>query len=362
VYTEGYGDEPPTGTATPSPSPSPTSGADDDAFDSHVNAVDLDGRSVWDEPAQLEAVAIMPVAVGEDAAFVGDVDGNVTAVDLATGEERWTVDLDTTISGPVTVDGDRLYVSTLGSQTEGGIVAALDAASGDELWRTPIDEVTNPVSAPVPNGDALVLLEPAAVVSLNAADGRLRWRTDVVNPMRLVPFFFQGTATPTPLVTDDAVVAVDVTGRVYGLDPASGAIRWDQALNEPSLLSLGVLAGDQVLVPTDDGVVAAVDVATGHLVWRVDAGAPLVRGLADAGDVLVAVTGFDDAGIVAFGSTEGTLLDELSPTTVQLGDLAIGFALGGLLLGVVLVLLARPLQRRFGPALSPADIDDREDA
>jgi hypothetical protein len=97
-------------------------------------------------------------------------------------------------------------------------------------------------------------------------------------------------------------------------------------------------------------------------VWRVDAGASLVRGLADAGDVLVAVTGFDDAGLVAFGPGEGALLDAPSPTEVDPGAFVIGFAAGGLLLAAVLVLLARPLQRRFGPALPPDDLEGPEAA
>lgn len=364
VYTEGYGDDPP-GTATPTasaaetPSPSP----EDVAFDSHVNAVDLDGRPAWDEPLQLDAVVIVPVALDDDAAYVGDVDGGVTAVELATGEERWNVDLGSSIAGAVTVDGDRLYVATVGSQTEAGAVVALDAGTGEELWRTGDDDlVGNLVSAPVIAGEMLVVLEAASVVSLDRADGRLRWRTEVVNPLRNPPFFFRGTATPTPVVTGDAVVALDVSGRAYLFDGETGRERWDHALNDPSLLSPPIVAADQVLVPTDSGTLSAIDLADGDRVWRVDAGAPLLRGLADAGDLLVGVTGFDDAGIVAFGPGEGPLLDEASPTAVDPGELAVGFALGGLLAAALAVLVVRPLQRRLGPALPPEDAGATEEA
>jgi hypothetical protein len=100
----------------------------------------------------------------------------------------------------------------------------------------------------------------------------------------------------------------------------------------------------------------AVDRRTGHLVFRVDSRGSLLRGLADAGDVLVAVTGIGDARIVAFGEDpDASLSDEPSPTTVDIGKLLAGFALGAIPVGIVVLALARPLQRRFGPALGPED-------
>jgi hypothetical protein len=93
-------------------------------------------------------------------------------------------------------------------------------------------------------------------------------------------------------------------------------------------------------------------------VWRLDADASLLRGLADAGDVLVAVTGFDDAGLIAFGEGMGPLVDEPSPTTFDAGDLAVGFLLGGLLVGAALVFLFQLLQRRLGAPLPPRGLAD----
>ena len=89
--------------------------------------------------------------------------------------------------------------------------------------------------------------------------------------------------------------AVDVTGRVYALDAETGAVRWDHALNDPSPFSPPLLTDEHVLVPTNSGTLYAVDPRSGHLVLRVDAGGSFLRGLADAGDVLVAVTGVGDA-------------------------------------------------------------------
>ena len=356
VYTEGFGDRPPTGTATAA-SPSP-SGDGDAAFDSHVNAIDLDGRTVWDEPAQLDAIVVAPVTVDDRTAYVADVDGTITALDLGTGEARWTAGVGSTVAGPATIVEDTVFVSAFGAQAGPGAVVALDAATGEERWRTSRDDVTgNLASTPIVTDEALVVLETSSVVALDPDRGSLRWRTEIVNPTRNPPFLPQGTATPVPVVVGDAVVALDASGRVYALDLGSGRIRWDHALNDASVLSVPVVAEDQVLVPSDSGTVHALDLAEGTLVWRLDVGAPLVRGLADAGDVLVAVTGFDDAGVVGLSSATGTLLAEPSPTTLDAGRLLAGFALGGVLLGAVAVLVARPLQRRLGPA-GPFPVDD----
>jgi hypothetical protein len=71
----------------------------------------------------------------------------------------------------------------------------------------------------------------------------------------------------------------------------------------------------------------------------------------------------EDAGVVAFASDPGqALLDEASPTSLDIGRLLIGFLVGGVILGLALVLLARPLQRRLGPALAVGIDDDAEEA
>jgi outer membrane protein assembly factor BamB len=360
VFTEGFGDRPPVGSATPSPSPTP--GADEAGFDSHVDAIDLaTGSPAWPAALQLEALAHTPVAADDRNAYVGDAGGTVTAVDLSTGGASWTADVGALVSGAVTVVDEGLLVSTYGDRDTPGAVVELDAATGDEQWRTgPATIMSNLVSAPIlADGRILVLEAAGGIVALDPEDGGALWRTDIVNPRVGQPFVSQGQA---PVSAGGLVVAVDVTGRVYGLDAETGAERWDQALNDPSPVSPPVLTAEHVLVPSDSGTLYGLDRGTGHLVWRVDGGDALLRGLADAGDALVAVAGLENARLVAFEPDPGAaLLNEPSPTTFDPAGLALGYLLGGVVLGALIVLLARPLHRRLGPSLAAAPVEVEEE-
>ena len=362
VFTEGFGDAPPATTATPTPSPAETDG-DDDAFDSHVRAVDVaTGEDVWTDAVELTEIVQAPVATDDTTAYVGDVGGMLTAIDLASGEESWSVDAGAPIVSAATIDDDRVYVATLGEQRTPGAVVALDRVNGEELWRTSDDATRgNLVSSPTLSEGRIIVLEPGYVVALDPADGRLLWRTEIVNP-RTTPFTRQGVGSLAPVSADGQVFAVDVTGRVYSLDAETGAIVWDHALNDPSPLSPPVLTDEHVLVPANSGTLYAVDRTSGHLVSRVETDQTLLRGLADGGDVLVAVAGFEDARVLAFGEDpDGTLIDEPSPTTLDVGALLAGFALGALPVGILAVVLTRPLQRRLAGSSAPVDVDEDGD-
>ncbi len=269
VFTEGFGESGPasSGSATASPS-APAQNDEGDGFDSHVNAVDLEtGEPVWGSPVQLEDIVQTPVAVDETSAYIGDVGGRVTVVDLESGDVRWTKELGTPIAGAVTLDAGRVLVTTLGGQDDPSEIVALDDEKGDELWRASAEDASNLVTAPVvADGRMLTLDAIGGVLAFDADDGRFLWRTEVINPIapRGQPFLLQGVGAPAPVSADGQVFAVDVTGRVYAFDAETGASLWDQALNDPSQFSPPLLTRDQVLVPTDSGTLYAVDRRSGH--------------------------------------------------------------------------------------------------
>jgi outer membrane protein assembly factor BamB len=365
VFTEGFAEDQPAETSSPSVSPSPGDSpgdSEDSGIDSHVRAVDLrTGEPVWDTPVQLEDVVRTPVAADDSTAYVGDAGGSVTAIELSSGEVRWTAEAGTPVAGAVAPEGDRAYVATLGEQQAPGVVVALDTSTGDEVWRSDEDAVLgNLVSSPVTADGRIFVLEPGFVVALGATDGRLLWRTEIVNP-QTTPFSPQGIASLAPASADGQVFVVDVSGRVYALDAETGAELWDHALNDPSQLTPPVLTDEHVLVPTNSGALYAVDRRSGHLAFRIDSGGSFLRGLADAGDLLIGVAGIEDVRIVAFGDDpDGSLTDVPSPTTIDVGKMLAGFVLGALPVGFAVLALTRPLQRRLAPAAAPDDSPDED--
>ena len=213
-------------------------------------------------------------------------------------------------------------------------MVALDRSTGEEVWRTGEDSVQgNLVSGPVVADGMILVFEPGSVIALDAAEGRFLWRSEIVNPHdALLP---QGISTLGPVSDDGTVYAVDVTGRAR-----AGRRDGDRALGPRAERSIPatppVLTDAHLVVPTNSGSLYAIDRRTGHLAFRIDAGAAFLRGLADAGDVLVAVAGVEDVEIVAFGAdADGVLTDEPSPTTFDLGELLAGFALGALPVAIV---------------------------
>ena len=181
-----------------------------------------------------------------------------------------------------------------------------------------------------------------------------------MNP-RTTPFARQGVGGLAPASAEGQVVAVDVTGRVYAFSAEAGVLSWDHALNDQSTLAPPLLTDRHVLVPANSGTLYAVDRETGHLVSRLDTGETLLRGLADAGDVLVAVAGFQDPRLLAFGEDpSGALIDEPSPTTLDVGELLAGFALGAIPVAIAAVALSTPLKRRLWGDDVPADAPDED--
>ncbi len=207
---------------------------------------------------------LKPAIVDYDI-FTVDREGQVTGLNLETGNIKWQVELDTEITGGVGA-GEGIVVV---GNTEGEIIV-LDAENGTELWRKQLSSVM----------------------------------------------------LAAPLIQDQFLIVRTGDGRLYGLDIENGSQLWVYDRGVPVLTLRGnssPIIGGRELVFTgfDSGKVAAVGIKHGRLLWEANAAVP--RGRSDLerlvdidanmlliGRVLYAVT--YQGRIVAIDALEGEVL------------------------------------------------------
>lgn len=157
-----------------------------------------DGELRW-ESEEAHAAATAP-AITDDLVIVGDVTGDVVALDRTTGEPRWTTTLDGPITTAPTAAGDALI-----AVTADGDVHGLDVSTGDERWHARLD---GPARYPPLVSDSRVVLVGRDVVGLDARDGTERWRRATQAPIAGGPSRGGGAVHIT--TTDGGVIVLDL--------------------------------------------------------------------------------------------------------------------------------------------------------
>ena len=248
--------------------------------------------------------------VGDDVYYASD-DGGVHAVDRVSGAERWTAKLDAPArSGPVATDG-RLYLvaesgapmaidaktgttlwtaataysspsqlasadGTLYLGTGDGFLVAIDAATGAERWRLQPSPTTTIVRTPaVANGRIFAGTEGGGYVAVDAATHAVAWTGDLEGDVTGTAGTAAGLAFIGSLVDEPA-------GRLRAFDAATGQLRWTA---EQPLLQFPTVADGTAYSATQEGLVAALDLANGSTRWTIHLDGK-VRPMAVAGTTL----------------------------------------------------------------------------
>jgi outer membrane protein assembly factor BamB len=203
--------------------------------------------------------------VGDGAVFFGSGDGNVYALDAATGSLRWKVGTgDVVHASPAYADGV-VYVGSWDS-----FFYALDARTGKERWRfkggeDPVihNQVGFQSSPSVVAGIVYTGCRDSNLYALDAATGKEMWRFNNEGSWVVV----------SPAVKDGRVVfATSDSALLHVLDAQSGKPVFRQD-TKAYVFSSPTIAGDTAYFGVMNGVVEARDVKTGSLLWsfRTDA-------------------------------------------------------------------------------------------
>jgi outer membrane protein assembly factor BamB len=253
-----------------------------------VIAVDLaSGRSVWRTRTKL------PLAGGAGAGggmvVVGSNDGDVVALDAADGSERWRVRIAGEVLSAPAVSSSAVIVRTVD-----GRVRSLAAADGRELW---MNEQAVPrlslrgAAAPVIAGDVVVCgFDNGKVVAFALGSGDVLWEAPVAPPRGRTELERLNDIDAAVRVDGDDIFVVGFQGRAARLSLESGQLWWSRELSSHRGLTIDA---ESVYVSTSDGEVVALQRRTGVESWRQSA--LLRRGLSAPAviDGAVAVADFE---------------------------------------------------------------------
>lgn len=188
--------------------------------------------------------------------------GVVGAFDARTGAELWRGDVGARIAAGVGSDGRVAAVVTRGNE-----LVILEA--GRELWRQKLS--AQAMTAPlVAGGRVFVLAADRSVTAFDAQSGRKLWNQQ--RPGESLVLRQSGVL----LAVGDTLVT-GLSGRLVGINPFNGAIRWESPIAAPRgtndierLVDLvgGVSRdGDVVCARAFQAAVGCVNAARGSLLW-----------------------------------------------------------------------------------------------
>lgn len=293
---------------------------------------------LWGESTALKFSA--GPSVNDGLVVIGTINGNVLALDAATGERRWLRQLDGEMLAQPLLTGDLVVVRT----TDGRVIA-LDATSGATRWET-VREVPNltirGLAAPTTNGRYIFAgFDNGRVAALARDDGSMVWEAAIAQPAGtseleaivdvdgdLVTIGNElyvtshngdlaGVAVESgeviwrrelssvlePAVSWGTVFVTDINSEVHAFDRLSGNTEWNQDQLRARYLTPPTVFGDLVVVGDFEGYLHFLDIASGEMRARIShTGEPVQAETVVVDDLLIVLSA--DGELAAYRRTD----------------------------------------------------------
>ncbi|HXH03510.1 MAG TPA: outer membrane protein assembly factor BamB [Candidatus Competibacteraceae bacterium] len=212
-------------------------------------------------------VRLVP-AVAQGRVYAAGRDGEVLALDAASGNAVWRIDTELSISAGVGLGDGLILVGT-----DKGEVLALRAENGTEAWRAKVSSEV--LAAPRAAGGVTVVRSgDGRFTGLDSRTGERRW----VYSYTLPALTLRGAAAP--LLGEGVAISGLDNGKLLVLALNNGAPVWEKSIAPPrgrtdlermvDIDSEPRLAGDVLYAAAYQGNVSAIDLSNGNLLWSRD--------------------------------------------------------------------------------------------
>ncbi|HEX5592580.1 MAG TPA: PQQ-binding-like beta-propeller repeat protein [Solirubrobacterales bacterium] len=238
-------------------------------LESNVEAIDLEsGEVLWEKKYESPSHGPNGLAIAEGRVY-GATSAEAFALRQGTGKELWTTPLNGAIDMAPGVNEGRVYVSTVPETPEGGYEAgaigtlwAMDAKTGKKQWH--FDTAPKGLwGHPEINSGGGLWYPPSFDKAGNVYAG-----TGNPAPLPGTSKYPWGSSRPGPNLYTNSMIKLDPdTGKLiwYYQETPHGIYDWDFQ-NSPIITKSG---GREVAIGSGKGGFAvAVDVKTGEVVWR----------------------------------------------------------------------------------------------
>jgi len=202
------------------------------------------------------------VSVREDRVALANSQGVVAVLDAKTGQDVWRLNLGQAIAAGVGSDGQQVAVITRQNQL-------VVMQNGKVQWQQnlPAQSFTAPLVA---GARVFVLTADRSVLGFDGATGRKLWTQQRPGE----PLVLKQAGV---LMAFKNTMLVGLSGRLTGIDPSTGSVRWESAIATPrgtndmerlvDLVSPADRLGDVVCVRAFQSQIGCVNAERGQSMW-----------------------------------------------------------------------------------------------
>ncbi len=241
-------------------------------MDSHANvtAHAVGGGVLWsagiNAPGERDGSAMGGgLALGAGKLFATTTQGELVALDPASGQVLWRQKLDAAVNGAPTVAGGQVFVTSAAS-----VAYAINADTGRIAWRlagVAAHVGVSGVAAPAVSGNTVVFpIANQSLVAVDVTSGDVKWIVRVAGNRAGSARAVLSAFTGEPVVADGVVYAATASGQAVAVGLNDGQLRWEAGEGAQGTMAV---AGDAVFFVTDEAKLVRLSARDGAKVWEV---------------------------------------------------------------------------------------------